>query len=139
MKTVITFWTFDIVHPGHVYFLQQAKSHGTHLITIVARDQNVMKFKKKPPFHHEHQRMQDIKNLNVADMVELGHETDYFFAIKKYKPDVVAIGYDQTYLVKELSEFLYENGYKTELVIIEGFGPDEHKSSIIRRKLGTKC
>lgn len=137
MKTVITFWTFDIVHPGHVYFLQQAKSHGDRLVTIVARDQNVMKFKGRTPLHHENQRMQDIKNLNVADIVELGHETDYFFAIRKHNPDVVAIGYDQTYLVKELSEFLYENGYKTEVITIEGFGPDEHKSSILKKKLTT--
>jgi len=135
MKTVITFWTFDIVHPGHVYFLQTAKSHGDKLITIIARDRNVMKFKKKAPLHHEHQRMQDIKNLNIADLVELWHEDDYFLAIRKHTPDIIAIGYDQTYLVKELSAFLYENNYKTEVVTIESFGPDEHKSSIIKKKM----
>jgi len=94
-----------------------------------------MKFKGRTPLHHEYQRMQDIKNLNIADLVELGHEHDYFFAIKKYTPDVIAIGYDQIYLVKELSEFLYNNGYKTEVITIEGFGPDEHKSSIIKEKM----
>lgn len=138
MTTVMTFWTFDIVHPGHVHFLTQAKSHGTHLITIVAKDINVKKFKGNLPLHNELRRIHDIRNLHIADIVELWHEHDYFFAIKKYKPDVVAIGYDQTYLVKELSEFLYENDYKTELVIIEWFGPDEHKSSIIKKRLGTE-
>ena len=135
MATVITFGTFDIVHPGHVYFLQEAKSHGDRLVTIVARDQNVMKFKGKAPLHHENKRMQDIKDLNIADLVELGHETDYFFAIRKHKPDVIALGYDQTYLVRELSEFLYHNDYRAELITIEGFGPDEHKSSIIKEKM----
>jgi FAD synthetase len=105
------------------------------LITIVARDANVLKFKGQAPLHHENKRVQDIKDLNIADLVELGHEHDYFFAIKKYKPEVIALGYDQTYLVKELSEFLYNNEYKTELITIEGFGPDEHKSSIIKRKM----
>jgi len=45
MKTVMTFGTFDIVHPGHIHFLQQAKTYGDRLITIVARDMNVQKFK----------------------------------------------------------------------------------------------
>lgn len=135
MKIVITFWTFDIVHPGHVYFLQQAKSHGDRLITIVARDQNVLKFKGRAPLHDENKRKQDVQDLNISNLVELGHESDYFFAIQKYKPDVIALGYDQTYLVKELSTFLYANGYKTELVTIEDFGPDEHKSSIIKEKM----
>jgi glycerol-3-phosphate cytidylyltransferase-like family protein len=80
--------------------------------------------------------MQDIKNLNIADIVELGHETDYFFVIKKYKPDVIVLGYDQTYLLKELSEFLRTNGYKTEVTTIKGFKPEEHKSSIIKKNMG---
>lgn len=133
----MTFWTFDIVHPGHVHFLQQAKSHGDRLITIVARDVNVQKFKWAAPLHKEEQRLHDIQQLHIADIVELGHEHDYFFAIKKYAPEVIALGYDQTYLVKELSEFLYTNWYKTEVVTIESFGPDEHKSSIIKNKLTT--
>lgn len=137
MKTVITFWTFDIVHPGHVYFLQQAKSQGDALIAIVARDENVKKFKGKAPLHHEKKRIQDIKNLNIADLVELGHESDYFFVIKKHKPDIIALGYDQTYLVKELSEFLYIHDYKTEVITIEPLEPHRYKSSIIKKKLTT--
>lgn len=135
MKTVITFWTFDVVHPGHVYFLQKAKSYGDRLVTIIARDHNVLKFKGKSPFHNECRRKQDIQNLNIVDIVELGHDSDYFLAIRKHKPDVIALGYDQTYLIKELSEFLYSNWYKTEVVTIDGFWPDEHKSSIIKDRM----
>jgi len=135
MKTVLTFWTFDIVHPGHVYFLQQAKAHGDKLVTIIARDQNVAKFKGKAPLHHEKKRMQDIKDLNIADLVELGHKSDYFLVIKKHKPDVVVLWYDQTYLVEELSKFLYNHGHKTEVITIKAFKPKEHKSSIIKKKM----
>jgi len=61
------------------------------LVTIIARDQNVAKFKGKAPLRHEKKRMQDIKDLNIADLVELGHKSDYFLVIKKHKPDVVVL------------------------------------------------
>ena len=134
MKTVMTFGTFDIVHPGHMHFLQQAKTYGDRLITIVARDVNVKKFKGERPLHLEKERLQDIKNLHIADVVELGHATDYFLAIEKYKPDIIAIGYDQTHLIYDLWEFLYKNKYKTEIVTIEWFEISTCKSSIIKKE-----
>lgn len=71
MKTVITFGTFDLIHSGHIHFLQQAKTYGDRLITIIARDHNVLKFKGRLPNYNEQQRLENIKKLNIADIIEL--------------------------------------------------------------------
>ena len=131
----MTFGTFDLVHPWHIFFLQQAKNYGDRLVTIVARDNNVMKFKWRTPMKKEQERLTDIQELYIADIVELGHENDYFSAIEKYRPEVIAIGHDQIHLIYELGEFLFKHKYKTEIVTIEWFEIDKYKSSIIRKGL----
>jgi FAD synthetase len=44
-KKVMTFGTFDLFHPGHVYYLSEAESLGDELIVIIARDERVTKLK----------------------------------------------------------------------------------------------
>ena len=131
----MTFGTFDLVHPWHIFFLQQAKSYGDKLVTIIARDSNVTKFKWRTPLKSEQERLADIVELHIADIVELGHESDYFSAIVKYKPEIIAIGHDQIHLIYELGEFLFKKKYKTEIVTIEWFEIEKYKSSIIRKGL----
>ena len=43
MKTVMTFGTFDLAHPGHIFYLNEAKKLGDKLITVIARDANLKK------------------------------------------------------------------------------------------------
>ena len=57
---VITFGTFDLLHPGHEYYLRQARSYGDVLMTIVARDETVEKLKHKKPSHTQEQRVQAL-------------------------------------------------------------------------------
>lgn len=134
MKTVITFGTFDLVHPGHKFFLQQAKTYGDRLITIIARDNNVLKFKWHLPDRPEQQRLEDIQKLNIANIVEFGHESDYFLAIQKYQPDIIALGHDQIHLIYDLGNFLFENKYKTEVVTIDAYHPETYKSSLLKKQ-----
>ncbi len=132
MKTVITFGAFDFVHPWHIYFLSEAKKYGDILITIVARDKTIEKIKWKPPLNKELKRTQDIKNLWISNIVELGHKTDMMNAIKKYKPDVVAIGYDQNSFIYELSEYLRVNNLKTSVITIDWHKTEIYKSSKLK-------
>ena len=44
---------FDIIHPGHVETLEQAKSFGDALVVSVARDSTFQKNKKRKPQHSE--------------------------------------------------------------------------------------
>ncbi|MCK5249408.1 MAG: adenylyltransferase/cytidyltransferase family protein, partial [Spirochaetaceae bacterium] len=38
MKTVLVFGTFDVIHPGHQWFLRNAARHGDRLVAVVSRD-----------------------------------------------------------------------------------------------------
>ena len=132
MRKVITFGAFDIVHPWHKYFLTEAKKYWDILITIVAREQTIEKIKWKSPLNNDIKRIQDIKNLWISDIVEFGHKTDMMHAIKKYKPDIVAIGYDQNSFIYELSEYLNINKIKTSVITIQWYKPEIYKSSKIK-------
>lgn len=46
-KKVMVFGTFDIFHKGHEFYFSKAKEYGEELIVIVARDETVLKIKKK--------------------------------------------------------------------------------------------
>ncbi|HPC34715.1 MAG TPA: adenylyltransferase/cytidyltransferase family protein [Candidatus Absconditabacterales bacterium] len=135
MKKVITFGAFDLVHEGHKFFLEEAKKYGDFLITIVARDKTIQKVKGKAPLHKEQKRLKDIQSLGIADIVELGHQADMMFAIKKHKPDIVAIGYDQNSFIYELSKFLKENKLKTNVVTIDPYKENIYKSSKLKKQL----
>lgn len=130
---VITFGTFDLVHPWHEYYLSQAKKLGDELITIVSRDQTVEKFKWHKTLNNEIKRLQDIKKLWISNIVELWDKKDYFKSLEKHKPDIIALGYDQTYLLKELSKFLYENKFRSNIVTIKPLNPEKFKSSKLKK------
>jgi FAD synthetase len=106
LTRVLATGTFDILHPGHIYFLIQARTLGDELFVIVARDSNVTH--KPKPVVPEEQRLEMVKALSVVDKALLGSETDIFEPLKQIKPDIIALGYDQrfdtNFLEKELTK-----------------------------------
>jgi len=130
MKTVMAFGTFDILHPGHINFLNQAKRHG-RLIVVIARDETVKQVKGRLPKHSEKQRLKAILSLNLADIAVLGSLNDKYAAIKKYKPEVIALGYDQKYFVDQLEKELKKIKLKTKVVRLKAYKPNKYKTSII--------
>ncbi|MDQ2051327.1 adenylyltransferase/cytidyltransferase family protein [Natronolimnohabitans sp. A-GB9] len=92
-RTVIAQGTFDIVHPGHVHYLEEAASMGDELIVIVARKANVDH--KAKPICPAAQRRDVVDALAAVDEAILGHEEDIFVPIEAIDPDVIALGHDQ--------------------------------------------
>jgi FAD synthetase len=133
-KKVIAFGTFDILHKGHIDFLHQAKNHGDYLIVVIARDKIVEKIKGKLPQNNEKKRLAGIKKTVLADKVILGHLADMYAAIKKYKPDIICLGYDQKAFVDNLEEKLFSFGLKNvRIVRASAYKPDIYKSSRLKR------
>ena len=126
----MAFGTFDILHPGHINFLNQAKRHG-RLIVVIARDETVKQVKGRLPKHSEKQRLKAILSLNLADIAVLGSLNDKYAAIKKYKPEVIALGYDQKYFVDQLEKELKKIKLKTKVVRLKAYKPNKYKTSII--------
>ena len=133
MKTIMAFGTFDILHPGHINFLRQAKSFG-NLITVIARDRTVYRVKGQLPRHNESERQRAVKFSGIADKVILGSLTDKYAAIKKYRPDVIALGYDQKFFVAELESELKKLNLNTKIIRLKSFQPKKYKSSILKNE-----
>jgi len=139
-KVVLASGTFDLLHLGHVKFLEEAKKAGgpnAKLVVIVARDSTVKKRKGRPPIIPEDQRRALIEALKVVDEALLGYE-DFNIeqTIEKIKPDIIAVGHDQTGIEREVRKFIEEKGLKIEVVRIRKFGKEElNSSSKIMRKI----
>ena len=109
-KVVLASGVFDLLHLGHVKFLEEAKRAGgpnSELIVIVATDSTVEKTKGRQPIMAEDQRRALVESLKVVDKAMLGFETlDIGEIIAKVKPDVIALGYDQEDMAKEVQNYL---------------------------------
>ena len=132
MKTVMVFGTFDLLHPGHVNFLQQAKKYG-RLTLIIARDKTVKRLKGKLPQHSEKQRLKATKGLELAAKVMLGSLTDKYAAIKKYQPDIICLGYDQIYFTDQLKDEIKKIKLKTKIIRLKPYRTNKYKTSIIKK------
>ena len=139
-KIVLASGTFDLLHLGHVKFLEEAKKAGgkhSELIVIVARDSTVEKRKRLKPVMPEDQRRALVEALKTVDEAILGYEDFYISkAIEKIKPDIIAVGYDQSGIERAVEKAIREQGLMIQIVRIGQFGNDElSSSSRIKRKI----
>ena len=134
---VLAFGTFDLLHPGHHSYLQQAAALGAKLFVLVACDQAVNYTKAHSPLEPEQTRLKKVAALPYVTRAFLGQpvksRTDYLGAIKELRPDIIALGYDQfldheAWLRKELGKF--EPAPK--IVRLTSFMPSKYKSSILK-------
>ena len=133
LKKVMVFGSFDLLHKGHIYFLNEAKKFGDFLIVVVGRDFTIKKIKKEFPFENEELRLKKIKDLKIADKIILGHETDFYLPIKNEKPDIICLGYDQDSFTNHLKEKIESFSFNTEIIRLKAYKPDQYKSSIIKK------
>ncbi len=85
---------FNILHPGHIHFLREAKALGDSLIVVIASDKTVTKNKDRLLFPAR-ERGERVDALSFVDNVVTGDENDMSIVVREIKPDIVAIGYDQ--------------------------------------------
>lgn len=119
MIRVLATGTFDILHPGHIAYLEEAKKLGDELFVIVARDANV-KHKPKPVIP-ENQRLRMVKALKIVDEAILGSESDIFEPLLQIKPNIIALGFDQKFDEAWLEGELNKRGIKAKVVRIGKF------------------
>ena len=129
MKKVMCAGTFDIIHPGHLYYLSEAKKYGDKLIVVVSRDETSEKFKGRKPLHGEKERLESLRMLNVVDEAVLGKQGNIFDIIEEIKPDVICLGYDQKVQKQELEDELKKRGIKADVIRIGAYMQHVYKSS----------
>lgn len=116
MTRILATGTFDLLHPGHIYFLTQARALGDELFVIVARNSNVTH--KPKPIVPEEQRLEMVNALGVVDKALLGSEKDMFEPLKEIRPDIIALGYDQRFDAEILKKELTKRGLPANVVRI---------------------
>lgn len=129
MTKVMVFGAFDPLHGGHLNFFSQAKKLGDHLIVVVARDSNIRKIKNREPRVCEEDRLRAVLASKIPDRVVLGDEQDYGKVIKKFRADIIALGYDQ-----KIPESLKNTLKQYKIVTLKAYKPEIYKSSKIYKK-----
>lgn len=139
-KVVLASGTFDLLHLGHVKYLEEAKKAGgknAKLVVIVARDKTVEASKGKKPVMPEEHRRALVESLKVVDQAVLGHEDfDMGKVITEVKPDVIAVGYDQNRIEEKVRATVEKAGFDIQIAKIQKFGKPELNSSLkIKKKV----
>jgi len=137
---VLASGVFDLVHYGHIRFIEEAKKLGganSRLVVIVARDKTVKRLKGRRPVIPENQRRAIVEALKPVDEAILGYEELSFKeTITKVKPDIIAVGYDQQSIENDVKAVIREKGMKIKVERIGKFGPEDlASSSKIKRKI----
>jgi FAD synthetase len=142
-KIVLASGVFDLLHLGHVKFLEEAKRAGGEnatLVVIIARDNTVEQIKGRKPIMSENQRRTLVESLKVVDFAVLGFENmDIEEVITNIKPNFIALGHDQEKMAKDVETFLKTHRSSVQLVRISKFEADTlDSSSKIKQKIVEK-
>jgi FAD synthetase len=139
-KRVLVAGKFDILHLGHIAYLEQARALAGpdgELIAVIALDKTIERERGAPPVFPEEQRRRLIESLKVVDKAIVGYDTDDHTSIViDNRPDVVALGYDQKTDIEGLEKRLREHGLSTKIVrLAKGNVGGLYSSTMIRKRI----
>jgi FAD synthetase len=115
MTRVMATGVFDILHAGHLHYLEEAKSLGDELFVVVATDSTVRR-RKHEPITPEKMRVELVQALKPVDRALLGTEGDMYETVRRIRPDIIALGYDQEFDEDQLREELAGRGIEARVV-----------------------
>ena len=126
MKRIMAVGVFDLLHAGHLHYLEQAKALGQHLTVVIAHDDTVRIRKHEPVTNHDLRRSM-VEGLKPVDEAIIGNppEVPIFDILPLVKPDLIALGYDQEHAEESIKRKLTELGHEDiEVVRVEGLSED---------------
>ena len=115
MVRVMATGVFDLLHPGHVYFLSEARKLGDELVVVVARDQTARRLKHEP-YVPEMIRREMVEALKPVDRAILGSTTDIYQTVVEVHPDLIALGHDQMFNEAEVERECARRGVPAKVV-----------------------
>lgn len=125
---------FDLLHVGHVRYLQGGKALGGKLVVAVNSDASVRASKGEGrPVMPEQERAEIVAALECVDAVVVFSELDVRAIIREIRPDVQAKGTDYTRETVPERDVMAEHGGRVEIV---GDAKDHSTSDILRARLG---
>ncbi|KKP36247.1 hypothetical protein A2483_01470 [Candidatus Peregrinibacteria bacterium RIFOXYC2_FULL_33_13] len=134
IKKVMIFGTFDFFHAGHDFFIKEASKLGDQLIVVISRDRTTKLVKGEFPDNNEKTRLKIIKKHPLVTKAILGDLQDKYAAIKKYRPEVIALGYDQYIFTQQIKPIIIKNKISAEIIRLNPYKPEMYKSSILKKQ-----
>ncbi len=135
-RKILVAGCFDILHPGHVKFLEWCKKRFEgELVVVLAREKNAEEIKNRKPVFSEEERKIIVEALKPVDKVILGDKKNIFKPILKEKPDIIVLGYDQWAKEAEIKKVLKENKIKTKIFRAPAFSKHKWKSTKIIERI----
>jgi FAD synthetase len=135
MRKVMVFGVFDGVHEGHRHFLREAKALGDYLIAVLAQNHVVEHLKGRAPQLDMADRFDHLREEDGVDEVVIGDaEVSTWEVVRKHRPEVVAVGYDQTLLHEDLEKHRKEFDWPLELHVLSAYEPNIYHSSMLQKE-----
>ena len=137
-KRILVAGTFDLIHAGHIYLINEAAKLGEVYI-VVATDKNRELFSGERPIISQEQRLEVIKNLKNVKDARLGRsDNDTLKTVQEINPDIILLGPDQKYSIEILKKGLEDKGLNHIEVkrLTSYYNKYElHSSSLIKQKI----
>lgn len=132
-KTVLATGVFDILHPGHLRFLEESKRRGgpgARLVVVIASDETVRRRKGRKPILSENERLEMVSAFRVVDRAVLGHKhLGLVWVLREIRPSIVTVGYDQNDIKSSVKKLIDQEKLGIRVVQIRRFGPSTVNSS----------
>ena len=132
MTKVLVFGSFDQLHPGHLFFLLEAKRLGDELIVVLGREETIKEIKKKKPKYSEKERKEHLETTGIPDKVILGKLKDKYKIIESIAPDIICLGYDQDSFTEGLKEELKKRRLNPKIIRLTPYKEHIFKSSKLK-------
>jgi FAD synthetase len=139
-KIVLVGGCFDIVHLGHLKFLEEAKKRGKKLIVLLESDENIKKIKgNNRPVNNQENRAYFLSKLKTVDytikLSGIKSDEDYDELVRIIRPKVIAISEGDKNIDKKVDQ---AKQVDAELVTVVKLIPQQSSSQIIKTILNKK-
>lgn len=110
---------FEIIHPGHVHTMAEARKLGDTLVVVVAADSTVAKNKGREPVTGQEWRVRLVSAMREVDAALPGGRGSIYETLEKVRPDIVALGYDQIHDPAEVEREARRRGMEVRVVRLD--------------------
>ena len=131
LKVVMIGGAFEIIHPGHLHTIEQARMLGDTLVVVVATDSNIIKNKKRDPVTKQEWRVKLVAALRGVDVSLAGGAGSIYDTLERVRPDVVALGYDQIHNPADIEAEARRRGLELTVVRLGSPLPEVKTSKIV--------
>jgi len=131
LKVIMIGGAFEIIHPGHVHTMAEARKHGNTLVAVVATDKAVLKNKGREPVTPQEWRVKLVGAVKSVDVALAGGQGSIYDTLERVRPDVVALGYDQKHNPAEIEDEARRRGITVSVVRLDSPMPGVKTSKII--------